>query len=166
MNENESSGQQEVKQYYVLGVIVILAVIIAGFMLRNKSKAPVTTPPMAQSTTPTPTPGPITKLGCDSQYYNTKIGFPEYYLSVEGGDLPKANKVNCTFRVKQGDQEVATATVSSPLTDKPQRGGGTFRCTTKALALTPAVVTTVDITLKDDMGATATCSAPFVLPAP
>jgi len=52
------------------------------------------------------------------------------------------------------------------MTDKPERGGKTFRCTTKAIALTPQLETVIEVELKDDLGVTASCSAPFVMPAP
>lgn len=155
------------KQYYVLGFVVLAAVIVAGYLLRSKSGAPAPTQtPVADVLAPTPTPGPITKLDCDTQYYNPVIGFPKYYLTVDGGDLSTAKKVDCTFTVSVDNKVVATETVSSPLTDKPQRGGGTFRCTTPAIALTPNTPTTVDVVLKDDLKASSTCSAAFLFPAP
>lgn len=166
MNEAEKHEGEDMKQYYVLGLVVLIAVVVAGYMLRNKSATPATSPTQQEAAVPTPTPGPITKLACDTQYYNPKVGFAEYYLSVEGGDLSKASKVDCVYTVTANGKGVATSSGTSPLTDKPQRGGGTFRCTTKAIALKPGVPMIVDVELKDDVGATATCSAPFVFPAP
>lgn len=158
------------KQYYVLGIIVLIAVVVAGYLLRPKTNTPTTTSPAGEQaqTNPaaTPTPGPITKLACDSAWYNPKIGFAEYYLSVGGGDLSTANKVSCEFTVTVAGKETAVVSASSPLTSAPDRGGSTFRCTTAATALTPRVASIVNIALKDDLGATATCSAPFVFPAP
>ncbi len=155
------------KQYYVLGIIVLIAIVVAGYLLRGKSATPAATPtPVADVTTPTPTPGPITGLGCDTQYYNPVIGLPKYYLSVEGGDISTATKVDCTFTVTVDNKLVATQTTSSPLTDKPQRGGGTFRCTTPSIEITPNIPTVVDITLKDDLKASSTCSSTFLFPAP
>lgn len=168
MNEQEEAPVQDTKQYYVLGAVVLIAVAVAGYLLRPQSGTPQTTPtPIAQEViSPTPTPGPITKLACDMQYINPKIGFAEYYLSVEGGDVSTAAKVDCMFTASVKGREVATTKVSSPLTASPQRGGSTFRCTTKAIALTPSVPTTIDIALKDDLGETATCSGTFTFPAP
>lgn len=168
MAEAEQSSPQDMKQYYVLGIVVLIAVIVAGYMLRPKSGASTTAPigTTQQAAIPTPTPGPITKLACDVQYFNPKIGFPEYYLSVEGGDISTANKVDCTFTASASGKIEATDKVTSPLTSAPQRGGSTFRCTTKAIALTPSVPSVIDIALKDDLGATATCSGEFVFPAP
>ncbi len=155
------------KQYYVLGVIVLIAIVVAGYLLRSKSTTlPPVPPPTAQVVIPTPTPGPITKLACDTQYYNPVLGFSKYYLSVEGGDISNAKKVDCTFTVSVNNNVVATETASSPLTDKPQRGGSTFRCTTPAIELAPNTPTVVDIVLNDDLKASSTCSSTFLLPAP
>lgn len=161
----EQSQFSGTKQYYVLGFIVLVAVVVAGYLLRGKSTNPAATP-TAQVLTPTPTPGPITKLACDTQYYNPVVGFPKYYLSVEGGDISAAKKVDCTFTVSVNNKVVATETASSPLTDKPQRGGGTFRCTTSGIELVPNTPTVVDVVLKDDLKATSTCSSTFLFPNP
>ena len=167
MNNEEQTQSMGTKQYYVLGFIVLIAIVVAGYLLRVKSTNPATSPsPVADVTAPTPTPGPITGLGCDVQYYNTVIGFPKYYLSVEGGDLSTAKKVDCTFSVTVDNKVVATETTSSPLTDKPQRGGSTFRCTTPAVELAPNTPAVVGIVLKDDLKASSTCSSAFLFPAP
>jgi hypothetical protein len=167
MENQEQSQSMGTKQYYILGLIVLIAIVVAGFLLRGKSTTPATTPaPVVDVTTPTPTPGPITGLACDTQYYNPVIGFAKYYLSVEGGDLSTAKKVDCTITVTMGNKVVATETASSPLTDKPQRGGGTFRCTTPAVDLTPNTPTVVDVVLKDDLKVSSTCSSTFLFPAP
>lgn len=164
---NEEPEHDSMKQYYVLGIIVLIAVVVAGYLLRPKTETPApATPTETVQAAPTPTPGPITKLACENEWYNPKIGFPEYYLSVGGADLSKAKQVDCTFDVTVAGKSVATEEASSPLTSAPDRGGSTFRCTTKAAKLTPRVATIVNISLKDDTGATATCSAPFVFPAP
>lgn len=169
MNETEEAPVQDMKQYYVLGIVVLVAVIVAGYMLRPKTDNTAmqqSTPQQQQVVVPTPTPGPITKLGCDVQYYNPKIGFPEYYLTVEGGDVSSATSVDCTFTASVKGAQESTVKVSSPLTASPQRGGSTFRCTTKATALTPGVVSTVDVALKDDLGSTASCSGVFTFAKP
>ncbi len=167
MENKEQSQSMGSKQYYVLGFIVLVAVIVAGYLLRGKSATPASTPtPVADVLTPTPTPGPITKLDCDTQYYNPVLGFAKYYLSAEGGDLSTAKKVDCTFTVTVDKKVIATESVSSPLTDKPQRGGSTFRCTTAGIEITPNTPTVVDVVLKDDLKASSTCSSTFLFPAP
>jgi hypothetical protein len=169
MAETEPTPSQDMKQYYVLGAIVLVAVAVAAYMLRPKTgNSTMTATPAGteQAAIPTPTPGPITKLACDTQYFNQKIGFPEYYLSVEGGDVSAAKTVECTFSATVKGKEVATSNVTSPLTDKPERGGSTFRCTTKAVALTPGTPMVVNVALKDNMGATSTCSGAFTFPSP
>ena len=152
--------------YYVLGAIVLVAVIAAGYLLRPKTS---TQSPTAQQTTTappvaTPTLGPITRLACDYQYYNPVVGFPKYYLSAEGGDVTGAKQVECTLTVTQNNQIVATQTVSSPLTEKPERSGSVFKCTTPGIELKQSTPTKVDVQLTDDQGAKATCSATFSLP--
>ncbi len=167
MNETEETPSQDMKQYYVLGIVVLIAVVVAGYMLRPKNDASMTpSTTQQQVAVPTPTPGQITKLACDVQYYNSRIGYPEYYLSVEGGDVASASSVDCTFTASVKNTEEATVKVTSPLTASPARGGSTFRCTTKATPLTPGVVSTVAVALKDDLGSTATCSGVFTFPKP
>ena len=151
--------------YYVLGAIVLVAVIGAGYLLRPKTPAPAAAPE-AVAPVATPTPGPISRLSCDTQYYNPVIGFPKYYLSVRGGDVTGPTTVNCTMTMTQENRVVATEKLSSPLTAAPERGGAVFTCTTQGLALTPTVPTKVDVTLTDDQGAKASCSALFALPKP
>lgn len=151
--------------YYVLGAIVLVAVIGAGYMLRPKTAAPTTPEPVAMAPKATPTPlGPITRLQCDTQYYNPVIGFAKYYLSVDGSDVSGPTTVDCTMTVSQENKVVATDKSSSPLEAKPERNGSVFRCSSAALELKPMIPTKVDVTLKDDQGAKATCSAVFALP--
>ncbi len=166
MENEEQSQSMGTKQYYVLGLIVLIAVVVAGYLLRGKSTPESAPTPVAQVITPTPTPGPITKLACDTQYYNPVIGFAKYYLTVAGGDISKASKVDCVMTVSVDKKVVTTQTVSSPLTDMPQRGGSTFRCTTAGIQLTPGVPTVVDVALKDDLNAASSCSATFTFPTP
>ena len=112
------------------------------------------------------TPGPITKLSCDQMYYNPKNGYPEYYLSAQGGDLSNAQNVTCEFTATVKTATIASVTVKSPLTPAPERNGSTFRCTTGTVRLTPSVPTKVDVVLTDDLGKTSTCSSMFTFPAP
>ena len=150
---------------YVIGAVLVIAVIGGALYFRsNKNTAPTVEPVTQATPMISPTPGPITGLICDKQYYNQKIGFSQYYLSVEGGDLVEAKTVTCDFTAKVKGAVVATATGESPLSDAPQRGGSTFRCTTKATDITPNVATAIDVVLKDDLGKISTCTATFTFP--
>lgn len=152
--------------YYVLGAVVLVAVIGAGYLLRPKAPEGTGTQPTAMAPAPTPTPGPITRLGCDSQYYNPVIGFPKYYLSVKGGDVTGPTKVDCTMTISQANKVINTENLSSPLTAAPERGGSVFTCTSQGLDIQPTTPTKVEVALVDDQGAKATCSASFSLPRP
>ncbi len=160
------SSTNNSSMYYVLGAIVLVAVIGAGYMLRPKTAAPGTTPePVAMAPKATPTPmGPITRLQCDTQYYNPVIGFAKYYLSVDGSDVPGSTSVDCTMTISQDNKVVATDKSVGKLSENTARGGGVFKCSTAALDLKPTIPTKVDVVLKDDQGAKATCSAVFALP--
>lgn len=159
--ENQSNNNT---MYYVLGAIVLVAVIAAGYLLRPKTSSDTSTAPQATAPVATPTLGPITRLACDYQYYNPVVGFQKYYMSAQGGDVTGATSVECTMTMSQGGQVVATQTVSSPLTAAPERNGSLFKCTTPGVELKPSIPTKVDVVLKDDQGAKATCSAMFTLP--
>jgi hypothetical protein len=158
--ENQPSNNSSL--YYVLGAIVLVAVIGAGYLLRPKSG------PAQQAVQPapvaTPTPGPITRLACENQYYNPVLGFPKYYFSVEGADPAGPTTVECTMTVSQQNKLVTTEKVNAPLLAKPERNGNVFKCITSGVELTPNVVTKVEVALKDDQGAKATCSALFTVP--
>ena len=165
--ENEETQSQPMMTY-VVSAVLILIVLGGAWYFRSKSASTQNTLTPVTQTEPvaTPTPGPITKLDCDTQYFNQKIGFNEYYLSVEGGDVSAAEKVTCEFTAKVNDKVVAKATAQGPLSSAPQRNGSTFRCTSKAVALEPNVLTTIDVTLTDDLKTTSTCSADFTFPSP
>jgi hypothetical protein len=158
--ENQTSSNSSL--YYVLGAIVLVAVIGAGYLLRPKS----TSPEVAKTAAPTvsPTPGPITRLSCENQYFNPVLGFPKYYLSVEGADPTGPTSADCTFTISQANQVVATEKVTTPLVAKPERNGNVFKCTTNGLELKPSIPTKVEVVLRDDQGAKASCSATFTLP--
>lgn len=151
---------------YVIGAVLVLAVVggVLYFRSAKGSSTALVEPTAPTAPVATPTPGPITGLICDKIYYNQKIGFSQYYLSVEGGDLSTAKTVSCDFTAKVKGAEVAKASAESPLSDAPQRNGATFRCTTKAVDVTPKVPTVVDVALKDDLGKTSTCTATFTFP--
>lgn len=160
----ENPNNTNNSMYYVLGAIVLVAVIGAGYMLKPKTAAPAAQPEPAAAARVVPTPGPISRLVCDTQYYNPVVGFNKYYLSVDGGDVTGATNVECTFTINQENKVVSTEKVNSSLAAKPERGGSVFKCTTPGIELKPTIPTRVDVSLKDDQGAKATCSAVFALP--
>ena len=162
----ENSTNNSNSMYYVLGAIVLVAVIGAGYLLRPKTDTTPVVSPQVMAPVATPTPGPISRLSCDTQYYNPVIGFPKYYLSVKGGDISGPTTVNCTMTVSQENKVVTVEKLSSPLTSAPERNGAVFTCTTQGLALAPTIPTKVDVALVDDQGAKATCSALFAMPKP
>lgn len=149
---------------YVIGAVLVVAVVAGAWYFRSKGNKNAMVEPTGKNepiVEVSPTPGPISKLGCDQQYYNPRIGFPEYYLSVEGGDVNAAKKVTCEFTTSVNGKVVSKTTASSPLTEAPTRGGSTFRCTTKPLELEANVPSVVDVRVSDDLDATASCSATF-----
>lgn len=151
--------------YIILGAILLVVIIGAWYFLRQKSE-PFQQTSVTAPIVPTPTPGPVTGLACENQYYNPVIGFPQYYISAEGVDLPGSKKIDCVMKMSVEGHPVGTATISSPLTPLPQRGGDSFRCTTQKVELTPGVSTVVDVAVNNDRGQTASCSATFILPSP
>ncbi len=159
---SESTESQSAMLYYGIGAVVLVLVVALAYFLRPKS-APGTTP-FATPVAATPTPGPITQLACEKQYYNPVIGFPKYYFSVEGVDVAPATSVSCAFVVGVGGSVSATATVSSSVTPAPGRGGSVFRCTTEGFPMEKNTAAKVDVTLTDDQNATATCTSNFLLP--
>lgn len=152
------------KTYYILaatlGVVVLASLILCARNKSARTAAPLV--PVASIA-----PQPITQLACENQYYNPKIGFKEYYLSVEGVDLPGTKSVDCAFAAKVDDKTVAKATAEGIISQAPERGGITFRCTTiKAIEFEPVIPTAVEVALKDNLGVTSSCSAIFTFPAP
>lgn len=165
--EKETTESSNNTMYYVLGGLALIAVLVGAYMYMPKSNPP-TAPIVETATTPVATPklGPITKLACDTQYYNPVIGFAKYYLSAEGSDTKDASEVTCTTSVTQENKVVTKEVISVPLTEKPERGGVVFKCSTPALELKATIPTKVDVTVVDDKGEKATCSALFALPKP
>lgn len=149
---------------YVIGAVLVVAVIVGALYFRSKGSTAMIEPTAPAVPVATPTPGPITGLICDKQYYNQKVGFSQYYLTVEGGDLSTAKTVSCDFTARIKDKVLAKASAESPLSDMPQRSGSVFRCTTKAVDVAPGVATSIDVALKDDLGKTSTCTATFIFP--
>lgn len=152
--------------YYILGGVVLVAAIAGFFLLKPKgTTTPTTTPTTGQAQeVATPTPGPITGLACERQYYNPRIGYPEYYLSVEGVDTNTSGKVTCDYSVSVKDKVVKTASATGDLSEAPGRGGGSFRCITDAVQLAKGIPSKVDIKLTGPDNKTATCSQTFVFP--
>ncbi len=154
---------------YVLGAVLVVAVIAGAWYFRTKgasqpaTEQPAGTQPVAVTS---PTPGPIKGLACDQQYFNPRIGYAEYYLSADGGDLSNAKSVTCEFTASVNNQVVASATAESALSPAPARNGATFHCTSPAVKLTPNVKTVVDVKLTDDLNVSSTCSATFTFPSP
>ncbi len=148
---------------YIIGAIIIVAVIVAGVLLWPKPKAKegvITTPVVEEKQA-------ITKLSCDAQWYNPKIGFPEYYLSAEGSALSTSQTVECTFTVTGNldGKIVATEKIAAVLTDAPERAGKTFRCVTKAVAMPKGTAVTMKTAVMDDLEASAACkTGTMVLP--
>lgn len=160
--EDETGGSM---MYYVIGALVVVAIAAGVWFLRPKS---MTQGPSQIGTpvVPTPTPGPITGLACGQQYYNPVIGFPQYFLSVEGVDVPTAKSLMCDFTVSVGGAIAASTSAKAKLVAAPERSGQTFTCTTEKLDLTPDVSTVVDVAIKDDLGTTQTCTTTYILPKP
>ncbi|MBI3576465.1 hypothetical protein HY086_00270 [Candidatus Gottesmanbacteria bacterium] len=162
----EGSEESGSLLYYVIGALVVVAIAAGVWFLRPKSgmegPSQIGTPIV-----PTPTPGPISALACEKQYYNPVIGFPQYYLGVDGVDVAGAKSVTCDFTVMVAGAVAASASAKAELAAAPSRNGQTFTCRTKKLELTPEVSTIVDVKLKDDLGATTPCTATtFILPKP
>ncbi len=151
---------------YLVGAMVLVLVAGGVYFLQPKS---ATNPPPSGALAPvtaSPTPGPITGLACERQWYNPVIGLAKYYLGVDGVDFMTTKKVTCNFSVSVAGTVVSTTSAQSALTDLPSRGGGSFRCDSPALELEPNVPTVVDVMLKNDSNQTASCSQTFVLPQP
>ena len=159
--------------FYILGGVIVTAIIVAGFLLypRNSGTPATGSPVLGQQTTavqPTAVPvqkGPIGSLACTSQYYNTVNGVAgSYYLSVDGEAPSAATAVTCTITASVNNQVVGTDVQTPGLNPSPDRGGSTFRCSSKGLVLKPNTPTKVMYDLKDQNGVTASCSRTFLLP--
>ena len=148
---------------YIVGAIIIVAVIVAGVLLwpKPKGNGTATTIPIVEEKQP------ITKLSCDTQWFNPKIGFPEYYLSAAGTALSAATNVDCTFTITGNldGKAIATESMSAVLTAAPERDGQTFVCTTRAIPMPKGATVTMNTKVSDDLEASATCKAgSMVLP--
>jgi hypothetical protein len=167
MSDDEKQTKEEENDssiYYVLGGVVLVAAVAGFFLLRPKTETPANPTAAVSAPVVVPTPGPITKLACEKIYYNPVIGFAKYYISVEGADTVTAGDVKCSYSMTVKDIVVRTDEETAPLTEVTSRGGGTFRCTSKALELAKGVPTKVNISLENPNKTTATCSQTFIFP--
>jgi len=168
MEEQEQTTQPSGSlTYYILGAVVLVLIVGGVYFLRPKSAgSPPATNEVMAPVEVSPTPGPITGLACERQWYNPVVGFAKYFLGVEGADLMTTKKVMCGFTVSVSGKVVATTSAQSALTESVSRGGGTFSCVSPSLELEPNVPTVVDLILTNDAKQTASCTQTFVLPQP
>src|SRR3990172_4530396 len=131
-NSTNESASSNAYIYYIIGAVVLVAVIAVGYFLRpQQAIAPVTTGETAGAEVTTPAPEPITGLACEKQYYNPVVGVDgSYYLTVEGVDEVGANTVTCTIVAEVDEEETAKIVVKADLVDAKERGGKTFKCST------------------------------------
>jgi len=164
--ENEdtvSQTQEESSMVYVIGAVIVVAVIVAAVIMWPKSKTKdETAMPTSETSTSKSnvvTKPTLTKLSCESEWFNPVVGLPKYYLSAEGGDVSNGNEIECTFHVIKDKDTILTETIKTPVTAAPERGGTTFRCTTKALEKLPQGIPVTLVTIvKNSEGQTASCS--------
>lgn len=157
MDKETTTQEQESSPVYIIGAIVIVAIIIAGVLLWPKPGTKQT----ANTTLIVEEKKTITALTCDKQWFNPKIGFSEYYLSAEGTAVNDTKSVECTFTITANadGKVVGTASASAVFTTVPERNGKTYICTTKAVALPKGSNVTMATLVKDDTAKTATCTA-------
>jgi hypothetical protein len=165
--ENETTQTQtneESSIVYVVGAIIVVAVIVAAVLMWPKNKpTEQTTTPTQNTTSNVVTKPALTKLVCESEWFNPVVGYPKYYLSAQGGDISAGTQVECTFTIIKDKEAVVTDTLTVPVTQAPERGGTTFQCTTKALEKIPQnVPVTMVTTVKNEAGLTASCSGSVV----
>lgn len=168
-NTQTKSGANNAFLYYIIGGVVLIAVIAVGYFLRPQQEiAPVSTAEgetAGAETAPPPEAEPITGLACERQYYNPVVGVDgNYYLTVEGVDETAASSVTCTFIAELDEEEIGRAEIEATLVDATERGGKTFRCSTQGMELPKTVPTKVTAELVDDLGETAACFRFFNLP--
>ncbi|MFC1647213.1 hypothetical protein ACFL1A_02920, partial [Patescibacteria group bacterium] len=166
MSEETKTTENDSSIYYVLGGVVLVAAVAGFFLLKPKDKSMTSpeTPAVVTQEVPAPTPGPITKFDCGKMYYNPVVGFPKYFLSLEGVDVETSGDVNCTYTISVKDKVVASAEVTAPLTEEPSRGGATFRCSTEAIELAKGIATDVEVTSVNPNGEEVSCTQSFVFP--
>lgn len=175
MEETTPTPQPQKKDnaiiFYILGGLIITAIIVAGFILMPKGTTETPQQPVLGETVVVPTaaptaPGPITALSCTDQFYNTVNGVPEnYYLTTAGESPTAAGQVTCTLTATLANNEVlATQVVTPTMSANTERGGNTFRCTTQGLKLRANVPVKVTTELRDANGNVSNCNRTFLLP--
>lgn len=171
----ETTPQTQPKQkdnaiiFYILGGLIITAIIVAGFVLMPKASNETTPAPVlgqtATAPTAVPVKGPIGSMACTSQFYNTVNGVAEtYYISTEGEVPTAGGQVTCTISASINNEVIATEVVTPSLNAVADRGGSTFRCTTPGMKLRANVPVKVTTELKDANGNIASCNRNFLLP--
>jgi len=155
--EPMQSQPEESSTVYIIGAIVVVAVIVAGVILwPKKAAAPkeAATPVVEQKKM-------ITKLTCDKQWYNPKVGFNQFYLSAQGTALSSAKSVECTYTFTGiTDKKVLLVEkLAATLSDTPDQGGQTYTCITKAVDVPRGIPVTMLTSVTDDIGGTASCTA-------
>lgn len=169
----EESGKDST-MYYIIGVLVLVLVLGVGYALRPKPAQEQAQQQQAAASTPVPIPtvarGPITEFACDTQYYNTVIGLPQYFLSVEGVGMPPAEAgseaVTCRFTITQDDDTLARETVEGTVSQAPDLGGYTWKCSSGAIELPANEPVNVDVEAEDGEKHKSTCNAVYLLPPP
>jgi hypothetical protein len=158
--QTQTPTEAESSTLYIVGAVIIVAVIAAGVMLwpKQKPKTETATPIVEQKTM-------ITKLTCNKQWFNPKIGFAQYYLGAEGEALTTAQGATCTFTIAGSVDKKVIVTESIPavLTEVSERGGKTFICRTPAVDLPKGSSVMMGTDIKDDLGATASCAAGLIV---
>jgi hypothetical protein len=160
-NEHNLPDKGDTSTVYVIGAIVVVAVIIAAILLWPKKPEVATPTPQPEVTQPAVEEKTnFTKLTCEKQWFNPVIGMPKYYLSVEGGDINSVNATECTFTLTNKEKVVVTERTNAVFKPAPERGGSSFMCTTKAVELPKGTgPMTMTVVVKNDQGQTATCPA-------
>ncbi|KKS89740.1 MAG: hypothetical protein UV63_C0014G0018 [Microgenomates group bacterium GW2011_GWC1_43_11] len=155
--EDVSQTQEEGSIVYVVGAIIVVAVIVAAVLMWPKNKPKETASPTPENKVVTkPT---LTKLVCESEWFNPVVGMPKYYLSAEGGDVSAGTQIECEFTLLKDKEAIIRETKVVPVVQSPERGGTTFKCTTKAVENIPQnTALTFVTTVKNEEGTTASCS--------
>ena len=155
--ENQTQPIEENSLVYIVGAVIVVAVVVAGVIMWPKTKTMTQEKEITQTQT-TPATKTLTKLTCDNEWYNPVIGMPKYYLSASGGDVLSGN-IECIFTVTNATgTAVLTEKVVVTTTPAPDRNGNTFSCTTKALEKIPQnTPVKLVAAIKNDEGQTASC---------
>jgi len=158
--ENQTQPVEENSLMYIVGAVIVVAVVVAGVIMwpKNKeAKETVVTTPQTETTVPSKTP--FTKLVCENEWYNPVIGMPKYYLSAGGGDV-KNGTIECTFNLSNATgAAVLTEKMTVETTTAVERNGNAFVCTTKALEKIPQnTPLKMNVVVKNNEGQTASCA--------